>query len=321
MSKLCSCQIGETARRLLRPGVCGHVLAGFSSVAYLVTEQAELFWLASENVPIHGRGLRLAGHVPKLVAGETFFIEGGSVKIAPDLQVDFSNAPTWAIPHIPSHAVLEIDQIPARVQSLLSTDFDPSRASGFGQLIPKIISLAAGQLDDKPEMDPMLALAWPAIHEIAEACLRHDISRLLQEAKALVGLGEGFTPSGDDFLGGLLFCIHTIQQLYPGFIDFDSSKRASFIESVKQRTHLISFTLLKDLVNGQAVEPLHQWIQAVLSDQPLANICQPSSRLTQIGHSTGWDLLAGMLTGLLLTFHGPDLVDSSSFLPERSIYA
>lgn len=321
ISKLCSCQIGETAHRLLAPGVCGQVLAGFSGAAYLVTEQAELFWLASENAPMHVRGLRIAGHFPKLVAGETFFIEGGSINIAPDLQVDFGNASTWAMPHIPGNAVLEIDQIPARAKSLLSTDFDSSQASGFGRLIPRIISLATGQLDDEPEMDPVLAFAWPAINEIAKACLLHDMPRLLQEANALVGLGEGFTPSGDDFLGGLLFCIHTIQRLYPGFIDFDFFERALFIESVKQRTHLISFTLLKDLANGQAVEPLHQWIHAVLSNQSPASIRQPASCLIQIGHSTGWDLLTGALTGLLFTFPSPDLIDSSSFLLEQNIHA
>ena len=321
MLKLCSCRIGETACRLLVPGTCGQVLAGFSGAAYLVTERAELFWLASENAPMHVRGLRIAGHFPQLVAGENFFIEGRRINIAPDLQVDFGDASTWAMPRIPGNTASEIDQIPARVKSLLSTDLDLSQASGFGQLIPKIISLAAGQLDDKPEIDPVLALAWLAINEIAKACLLHDMPRLLQEANALVGLGEGLTPSGDDFLGGLLFCIHTIQRLYPGFINLDSFERALFIESVKQRTHLISFTLLKDLINGQAVEPLHQWIHAVLSDQSPASIRQPASCLTRIGHSTGWDLLTGALTCLLFAFRSPDLIDSSFFLLEQNIYA
>jgi hypothetical protein len=319
MSRLCACQIGETAHRLLVPGACGQVLAGFSRAVYLVIEQAELFWLASENVPIHVRGLRIEGHVPQLVAGETFFVEGGSIQITPDLQVDFGHAPTWVMPPFPGNTVLEKDQIPARVKRLLSTDLNSSNASGFGRLIPRILSLATGRLDDKPEMDPMLAFAWPVINEIASACLRHDLPCLLQESKALVGLGEGFTPSGDDFVGGLLFCIHTMQGLYPGFIDLDYSKQASFIQSVKQRTHRISFTLLQDLANGHAVEPLHQWIQAVLSDQSPASSRQPASNLTQIGHSTGWDLLTGALTGLLFTFTSPELIDSLPLLPERDI--
>ncbi len=320
IKKLYSCQIGETACGLLTPGVYGQVLAGFSRVAYLVTEQAELFWLASENSPMHLRGLRIAGPFPKLVAGENFFIEGESIKIAPDLQVDLGDASTWAFSPIPAKAALEIDQIPVRVKAIFPTGFDLSQASGFGRLIPKILSLAAGQLDDEAEIDPLLALAWLSIYEIAKACLLRDIPRLLQEAKALIGLGEGLTPSGDDFLGALLFCVNTIQRLYPAFINLNSSEQALFIESAKQRTHLISFTLLKDLSNGQAIEPLHELIRSVFSDRPPES-SRPASCLTQIGHSTGWDLLTGALTGLLLTFPSPDSIDSSAISLTQDIYA
>ena len=320
MVSLNSCQIGQTARSFLTPGACGHVLAGFSKAAYLITEKAELFWLASETAPIHLRGLRIAGPFPKLVAGEHFFIEGERIKIDPDLTVDFGDSSTWAVSTIPAEAALEIDQIPVRVKSIVLPSFDVSKASGFGRLIPKIYLMAANQLDDEAEIDPVLAFAWLGIHKIAKACLLSDMSGLLEEANALVGLGKGLTPSGDDFLGGLLFCVNTLQRLYPGFIQLDSSEQALFIESAKQRTHLISFTLLKDLTNGQAVEPLHDLINAILGDQPPESI-RPASCLTQIGDSTGWDLLTGTLTGLLLTFRSPDMIDSSAVSPIQAIYA
>jgi hypothetical protein len=305
---------------LLTPGARGQVLAGFSGAAYLVTEQAELFWLASEDAPMHPRGLRIAGPFPELVAGESFFVEDQCINIAPHLQLDFGNASTWAVSPIRAEAALEIDQVPVRVTGMFPTGIDLSQASGFGRLIPKILSLAAGQLDDEAEIDPVLALAWLGIYEIAKACLLHDMRGLWQEANALVGLGDGLTPSGDDFLGGLLFCVNIIQRLYPGLVDLDSSEQTLFIESARQRTHLISFTLLKDLTNGQAVEPLHEVLHSVLSDQPPESI-RPASCLTQIGHSTGWDLLTGALTGLLFTFRSPDSVDLSAISPTEGIYA
>lgn len=320
IKKLYSCQIGETARRLLTPGVCGQVLAGFSRAAYLLTEQAELFWLASENAPMHLRGVRIAGPFPKLVAGENFVMEGECIKITPDLQVDLGNASTWAFSPIPAKAALAIDQIPVRVKSIFPTGFDLSQASGLGRLIPKLLWLAEGQMNDETETDPLLALAWLSIYEIAKACLLRDIPHLLQEATALIGLGEGLTPSGDDFLGGLLFCLNTIQRLYPAFINLNSSEQALFIESAKQRTHLISFTLLKDSANGQAVESLHELIRSVFSEKPPES-SRHASCLTQIGHSTGWDLLTGALTGLLLTFPSPDSIDPSAISFTQDIYA
>ncbi len=124
MSKLYSCQIGETARKSLTPGASGQVVAGLSRAAYLVTEQEELFWLASENAPRHPRGLRITGTFPKLVAGENFLIEDQCISIAPDLQVDFGNASTWAGSPFPAKAALEIDQIAVRVKGVFSTGFD-----------------------------------------------------------------------------------------------------------------------------------------------------------------------------------------------------
>ena len=320
MLKLYSYQIGKTALSLLTPGACGQVLAGFSRAAYLVTEQAELFWLTSENAPMHLRGMQISGPFPQLAAGEKFFNDGRCIRIAPDFQLDFGDAYTWAVPVIPAETALPIEKIPVRVKSLFLDSFDFSQARGFGRLIPKIFSRAASQPDGETESDPVLALAWPGIDKIAQACLLRDMPRLLQAANALVGLGEGLTPSGDDFLGGLLFCINTMQRLYPDFIYLDSSAQSLFIASAGKRTHLISFTQLKDCANGQAVEPLHEWIHSILSDQP-PDSTRPASCLTQIGHSTGWDLLAGALTGLLLTFRKHDTIDSPAVAPKQEIYA
>ena len=52
------------------------------------------------------------------------------------------------------------------------------------------------------------------------------------------------------------------------------------------------------------MEPLHEWLRAVCSDRASGPIRQAAVRLTHIGHSTGWDLLAGAVTGLLPVFHG-----------------
>jgi hypothetical protein len=320
MLKFDSCQIGKTARSFLRPKAGGQVLACFSKAAYLVTEQAELFWLASEGTPMHLRGLRIAGPFLKVAAGEKFFIKGQCITIAPDCIVDFGNALTWTVPAVTAETALEIDEIPQRVKRLFPNRFDLSQASGFGRLIPKILSLPSGRSEKAAEIDPVLALAWPGIHKIAKACLLRDMPGLLRAANALVGLGEGLTPSGDDFLGGLLYCVHTIQRLYPGFIYLDLSEQALLIESARKRTHLISFTLLKDLTEGRAVEPLHELIHSVLSDQPPESI-RAASCLTQIGHSTGWDLLAGALTGLLLTFGSHDTMDSSDVSHTQGICA
>jgi hypothetical protein len=313
-------QMGETARRLLTTETSARVMAGFSTAVYLVTEHGEVFWLASEKVPMHPRGMRIVGYFPKFTAGAKVVITDESILSPPGLQVDFHNVPTWAVLPASDSIALEIDKIPAKAKSIFSTCFDASQARGFGRLIPRVLSLTDGQLDDRLDTDPVLSLGWAGISKIARACLFGDTTGLLQESRALVGLGEGLTPSGDDFLCGLLFCINTIQRFYPRFINLDPFERLSFIQSVKQRTHLISYTILKDAGDGQVVQPLHDLIHAVLSDQELEIILQHMSDLTQIGHSTGWDMLTGLVTGLLLVFRGHNLIDLAPVSRNHNIY-
>lgn len=129
--------------------------------------------------------------------------------------------------------------------------------------------------------------------------MRHDSANIMAQADSLIGLGEGLTPSGDDFAGGLLFCLYWLSRLYADQLPFVDSARV--IERLAGRTNLISFTVLRDLANGQGVEPLHLWLHCVLTGRPVAQIRQQAARLIRIGHSTGWDLLSGALTGLLLT--------------------
>jgi hypothetical protein len=132
---------------------------------------------------------------------------------------------------------------------------------------------------------------------MARACLKGNAGLISENAERLVGLGTGLTPSGDDFLGGILFAIKMLQTYYPNTINI--ALRFS-IENYSSRTHPISFGILKDLADGSAVEPLHQIMNHLLAGTTISCSYSYVSQLTDIGHSTGWDLLTGLLTGLLV---------------------
>lgn len=297
-------RIGETARDLLTPGQRGKVLAVFARAAYLVTELQELVYITPKDAPLHPRCLQVTGVFPRLTAGSPFSVDATCLNIDPSLALDLRQASVWQVPELSPRAVLPITEIPPRLKAVLAS-LDGSQAKGFGSLIPEIIPLAeSGQIDFKPEMaDPILSFAWPAIREIAEACLAHEVPELLFKSEPLIGLGEGLTPSGDDFLGGMLFCVHHLCTVYP-FLPILPDK-GDFIEAVGKRTNLISCSFLKDHARGHALEPLAQFFTAMLTGQPFTDVYRSLSRLTCLGHSTGWDLLTGALTGLLVTFQYP----------------
>lgn len=291
--------IGATAHHLLAPGQRGVVLTVVSKAIYLLSESGELFWLTTAEPPRHPRCIRVSAPLPGVAANTPFAVnEPGLLTVGPDIHLDCRQAPIWSPPMLSAGEVLPAAALPERVQAAAAVLENLPSPAGLGTLLPEIRSIATG---DPPSFAPTGAfstLALPAIQEIARAWLAHDGRALLSGAESLVGLGEGLTPSGDDFVGGLLFCFYWLSRLYKDLsptVDWgDATRRFS------ERTNPISFALLSDLAKGQGVEPLHQWLRCVLTDSPTDHLRKHSAQLVQMGHSSGWDLLSGALTGLLI---------------------
>ena len=98
-------------------------------------------------------------------------------------------------------------------------------------------------------------------------------------------------------LGGLLFGVQTLLAAYP---DLDLPDPEIIGERHRRCTNPISFTMLDDLSKGHATEPLHQVANGILRGELAGNLRPAILQLTSIGHSTGWDMLSGLLAGLLL---------------------
>jgi len=113
--------------------------------------------------------------------------------------------------------------------------------------------------------------------------------RLGGDARMLLGLGPGLTPSGDDYLGGLLIGLRTFGRA----ADADAlwawlGPRSS------TRTSLISAAHLAAAAEGEAHESLHACLDA-LGEGTIAGWPGRLDRLGSIGHCSGWDGLAGVL--------------------------
>jgi len=101
----------------------------------------------------------------------------------------------------------------------------------------------------------------------------------------LVGLGSGLTPSGDDLLCGALVALHAI-----GRVDAARDLYAAISEAARLATSSLSAAFLRAAAEGQSSEPLHEAIIALLENQSVA---RPVEAVAHIGHTSGWDALAG----------------------------
>ncbi|MYL46508.1 DUF2877 domain-containing protein [Virgibacillus halodenitrificans] len=101
----------------------------------------------------------------------------------------------------------------------------------------------------------------------------------------LVGLGIGLTPSGDDFLTGLLATWkHTEFPLYKEF----ATSQMPTLQKLQGRTTDVSYFMLKHCLNGDVNEALLDLLGSVNAE--------PShmSKLLAIGSTSGTDMLAGV---------------------------
>jgi hypothetical protein len=287
-------QMGALAQRCLAPGEHGTVLAVLSGALYLHTSSREILWLASEDTPMHRRCARLVDSLPRPKAGAPFYVDECGLKIGPRVVLDGATASLWQPCPINSGEVVRIAELPGRVRALASI-LDCAQAPGLGRFIPEIACAAPESVS--AAQDPVLLRAKSLVLGAADAFREGQGERAALCADALVGFGAGLTPSGDDFLGGLLFGANVVRTAYPNTRFLDLAVPA---ETYQSRTHPISWALLDDHTKGHAIAPLHVIVNGILEGASVADIRPAVQQLVRVGHSSGWDMLAGLFAGLLV---------------------
>jgi hypothetical protein len=117
--------------------------------------------------------------------------------------------------------------------------------------------------------------AQPALDAIDRWIEGHSLA---QEAELLLGLGPGLTPSGDDYFGGVLVALHAL-----GRASQAQSLWRWLEPRLASRTSAISAAHVAAAASGQAHEALHEILNGNLDFK----------RLDEVGHTSGWDALAG----------------------------
>ncbi len=107
-------------------------------------------------------------------------------------------------------------------------------------------------------------------------------------AAGLIGLGPGLTPSGDDLIGGALCALHAA-----GRGEICARLAAWALPLARERTNRISKAHLACAAEGESGEVVSEAILALLSGDPFA-----LERIGAIGHTSGWDALAGAALAL-----------------------
>jgi hypothetical protein len=230
-------------------------------------------------------------------------VDGPFLRFPEAITIDLDLATEWKHTDVWPKRPKPLTVVRACVRRLVEAVAKLGNPKGFGHMIPQInrmtSSLVTGNKEAISNADPLLTRARNSILDLAMACLTFDMTEVARRGRELVGLGPGLTPSGDDFLGGLFFAARSLKTAYPQDFNWEEEPVMDLIDWASTQTHPISHAILRDHAFGHGPEPLHDVVTSLLKGQDMGFTIEGAERLLGIGETSGWDILAGMLTAML----------------------
>ena len=302
---LAAFEIGCLARNALRPGLRGTVSAVFERSFYIRVAGQEVCLgppgLGAGPLNLRCRVARPDWRAWGLREGAAVLSAARAIRVPPNLSVSLCDATVWW-PKAPgpwSGASLAaglhtLDAllpgcVPAEGLGVLALPRDP------GARRPAVAAVARS---------PAAALA---------RYLRRALARPLgaptpaptptaPDLRALIGLGPGLTPSGDDLLGGALVALHLLGRidlrdaLWYGIrghgIRGHGIRGHGIREPALAGANAISRAHLTAAAQGLGGAALHAVLNDVLTGTTAA-LPRRLAAVEAIGHTSGWDALAG----------------------------
>jgi hypothetical protein len=130
------------------------------------------------------------------------------------------------------------------------------------------------------------------INRLMDGLEAGDTTSAVAGAADLAGLGMGLTPSGDDFIIGVmhaLWCTSPLQEA--------STFCTALLNAITPRTNRLSASYLARSACGEAGEAWHLLIQAMAQGDARA-LSAPVKSLIGLGHTSGQDALSGFVLSM-----------------------
>ena len=291
------CEIGRAAFEALREPALWRVIACHPRSAYIRSDRGALVCVGDPsigrgplNVPCGGGDL---GIWPDLAAvGETAVSSGeGRLLVGGRVSVDFGKAGVWEPSAFqPASRGILIDRL-AALKALVSKH---APDGGYGPLMPRLIGMPeeGGPCRDSTLGAPLAEALLQGAREFRDWLRGSPEGDSRSEpgdgVRELIGLGIGLTPSGDDFLGGALLTLRALRR------DAVADRLSDWLlPLLPTRTGAISAAHLTCAAAGSGGEAAHAALAAlVATDGGGAEAAVET--VDGYGHSSGWDILAGI---------------------------
>ncbi len=221
-----------------------------------------------------------------LRTGDTASSIGRRLLVAGRFCFDLADAVAWR--PTPPPTGWDVTTLAAGLAVLAKLVAAESVADGFAPLVAALATHRWEEHGMAVSDRPLHRLAWPAISSLADWLASGGNAPPPEAAEILIGLGPGLTPSGDDLVGGAMIALRAL-----GRLGIASRLAAWALPLARQRTGAISAAHLACAASGEGSSALHDLIAALLTPGA-PGLAEALTALAAIGHSSGWDALAGV---------------------------
>ena len=134
--------------------------------------------------------------------------------------------------------------------------------------------------------------------KLIESIEEENSPKISKNVKRLIGFGEGLTPSGDDFLVGLITSLHFLGNSESQHL---LKKIKRIINLEKERTTFLSGKFLEYACQGKFSETILSLMKTIFSGDRV-EVKEAVRRCLDFGATSGRDTVLGILSGLSLRY-------------------
>lgn len=226
-----------------------------------------------------------------LSPGEAAESDGGTLRVANRWAFRFADAAVWRPARLDGPA--DGTALSAGLARLAQAGGGWPERGGFMPLVARLARGECPASGDPSEPNPLIRMALPDIGRLARwlECALTDARRTpaspFPAAERLLGLGPGLTPSGDDFVGGILVALHSF-----GHARLAEQLGAGALPLARRRTNAVSYAHLACAAGGEGSAALHGTLET-LARPGAPGLERCLGAIDAVGHTSGWDALAG----------------------------
>jgi hypothetical protein len=276
----------------------GRVHSVFRRTVNVLCDDTTWLSIHPESVPMHPYAVRVeaseAGHIGIPASGKAFL--GASraelVTVGTDcvrfegrsLSIDLDAARVWDAGLRPFGTGLDAGRMLSTLKDVI----------GPGPAVSPFLASMLGrpQADGDAWTAALYAAATGIIARVKTGLKAGSVETLRSGLRQAIGLGPGLTPSGDDFITGLLGALHCF-----GAPEALRESVAASVRPLLGRTSLPSAMMVEAAGRGLYPEALVGLLVS-LGHAPAADLSGAMGMLISTGAASGEDMLAGIMTYL-----------------------